>query len=105
MSNNLWFITKDGKYITRGKKLTENFNMANLYDSIMQAEKIADEIGGEVIEYKRAKWVVVKDGMYLSNNKKYVTDIKKAYYFNKSTAEQYAQELKGSAVQVLSSTI
>lgn len=97
-----WFIVREGKYFTRGTKFTDNFNLAYLYGSKEEAEDVANEIGGEIRAYKRQKWVVVKDNCYLSYGGKFVKDLNEAYLFSKSTANQYAQELKGQAVQVLS---
>jgi uncharacterized protein YbcV (DUF1398 family) len=96
-----YFIVKDGKYLTAGAKYTDNVNLAYLYKNKDEAEYIAGKTEGVVLVKKSRKWVVVKDDMYLSTNNKFIKDIKKAYIFNKSTAEQYARELKGAAVESL----
>ena len=96
-----YFIVKDGKYLTSGAKYTDNVNLAYLYKNKDEAEHIASKIEGTVLAKKSRKWVVVKDNMYLSTNNEFIKDIKEAYIFNKSTAEQYARELKGAAVESL----
>ena len=96
-----FLIFKDGKYLTSREKFTDNFNLAYLFENKDDAEKIAQKMNGIVKVYKPGKWLVVKDGLYLGYNNKFVEDIKNAYVFHKITAQQYARELNGEAVETL----
>ncbi|NLW92622.1 MAG: hypothetical protein GXY34_13615 [Syntrophomonadaceae bacterium] len=96
-----FYIIKENKYLTSGAKFTDNVNLAYLYDNRDEAECIARKIEGIVMARRSRKWIIVKNGMYLSNNGRFIEDIKEAYIFDQSTAEQYARELKGEAVESL----